>query len=89
MQSDDIAQTVVNPYEAEPGALPQLFHCTAGKDRTGFAAALVLLSLGVDREQVMVDFLLSNYYLAGNIESGVNRVSSVISSFVQGYKSDL
>lgn len=33
------------------------FHCTAGKDRTGFAAALVLLALGVPREQVMADFM--------------------------------
>ncbi len=59
---------------AEPEALPQLFHCTAGKDRTGFAAALVLLTLGVEREQVMADFLLSNEYLAPGIETGVARV---------------
>lgn len=35
------------------------FHCTAGKDRTGFAAALILLALGVPREEVMADFLAS------------------------------
>lgn len=35
------------------------FHCTAGKDRTGFAAALILLALGVAREQVMADFMAS------------------------------
>ena len=39
---------------------PVLFHCTAGKDRTGFAAALLLLALGVPRAQVMRDYLLSN-----------------------------
>jgi protein-tyrosine phosphatase len=39
---------------------PLVFHCTAGKDRTGFAAALVLLALRVPREQVMADYLLSN-----------------------------
>ena len=33
------------------------FHCTAGKDRTGVAAALILLALGVPRDQVMADFL--------------------------------
>jgi protein-tyrosine phosphatase len=65
---------------AEPGALPQLFHCTAGKDRTGFAAALVLMTLGVEREQVMEDFLLSNYYLADRIESGVEKISQYSSS---------
>ena len=39
---------------------PLVFHCTAGKDRTGFAAALILLSLGVPRAVVMQDYLLTN-----------------------------
>lgn len=39
---------------------PVVFHCTAGKDRTGVAAALVLLALGVPRETVMRDYLLTN-----------------------------
>jgi protein-tyrosine phosphatase len=39
-----------------------VFHCTAGKDRTGFAAALVLLALGVPREEVLHDYLLTNIY---------------------------
>ena len=39
---------------------PLVFHCTAGKDRTGFAAALILLSLGVPRDVVMQDYLLTN-----------------------------
>ena len=41
-----------------------LFHCTAGKDRTGIGAALLLSALGADREAVMEDFLLTNQYLA-------------------------
>lgn len=39
---------------------PTVFHCTAGKDRTGFAAALVLRSLGVSEADVMRDYLLTN-----------------------------
>ncbi len=39
---------------------PTVFHCTAGKDRTGFAAALILLALGVPRDVVMHDYLLTN-----------------------------
>ena len=39
---------------------PLVFHCTAGKDRTGFAAALILLSLGVSHAVVMEDYLLTN-----------------------------
>lgn len=39
---------------------PQVFHCTAGKDRTGFAAALLLSALGVDRDTIEHDYLLTN-----------------------------
>lgn len=39
---------------------PLVFHCTAGKDRTGLAAALILLALGVSRERVLHDYLLTN-----------------------------
>jgi protein-tyrosine phosphatase len=39
---------------------PQVFHCTAGKDRTGFAAALLLSALGVDRATIEHDYLLTN-----------------------------
>ena len=39
---------------------PLVFHCTAGKDRTGIAAALILQALGVPRDVVMQDYLLSN-----------------------------
>ncbi len=38
---------------------PLVFHCTAGKDRTGFAAALLLLILGVERDIIMRDYLLT------------------------------
>ncbi len=41
-----------------PGAL--LLHCSAGKDRTGFGAALILTALGVPHEAVMEDYLASN-----------------------------
>ncbi len=40
--------------------VPQLFHCTAGKDRTGWAAALLLEVAGVDRATVVADYLLTN-----------------------------
>ncbi len=38
---------------------PVLWHCTAGKDRTGFAAAILLRILGVSQEQVLADYALS------------------------------
>jgi protein-tyrosine phosphatase len=41
-------------------AEPTVFHCTAGKDRTGFAAALLLHALGASREEILRDYLLTN-----------------------------
>jgi protein-tyrosine phosphatase len=40
----------------------QLYHCTAGKDRTGWATAVILTLLGVPAKTVMSDYLLSNAY---------------------------
>lgn len=40
--------------------VPVYFHCSAGKDRTGIGAALILLALGVDRETVIQDYLITN-----------------------------
>lgn len=44
------------------GEAPLAFNCSAGKDRTGIAAALLLTALGVPRETVIDDYLLSNRY---------------------------
>jgi protein-tyrosine phosphatase len=43
---------------------PLLFHCTAGKDRTGLTASLLLRVLGVPDATVMHDYLLTNVYRA-------------------------
>lgn len=39
-----------------------LFHCTAGKDRTGIGAALFLYALGVPYEKILEDYTATNYY---------------------------
>ncbi len=44
-----------------PGGV--VYHCSAGKDRTGWASAVLLTALGVPRETVMADYLASNGYL--------------------------
>jgi len=46
---------------------PIVFHCTAGKDRTGFAAALLLTLLGVHWDDVMEDYLRTNSLWTGHI----------------------
>lgn len=47
---------------ADPKKLPAVFHCTSGKDRTGWTTAALLTLLGVPEETVMADFLRSNEY---------------------------
>lgn len=42
--------------------LPLVFHCTAGKDRTGMASAMLLTILGIEDEIVRNEYELSNYY---------------------------
>lgn len=42
--------------------VPVLFHCTAGKDRTGVGAMLILLALNVDEKIVMEDYMKTNAY---------------------------
>jgi protein-tyrosine phosphatase len=41
-------------------SLPLLFHCTAGKDRTGWLTAVLLTAVGVDRDPIRADYLLTN-----------------------------
>lgn len=48
---------------ADEKNVPLLFHCSGGKDRTGLGGALFLSALGVDRETVIQDYLLSAEYL--------------------------
>ncbi len=44
------------------GKGPIVYHCTSGKDRTGFATMLLLSALNVGRDTIVEDYLLSNYY---------------------------
>jgi protein-tyrosine phosphatase len=46
---------------------PLVFHCTAGKDRTGFASALLLSLLGVPWDEVMEDYLRTNDLWTGHV----------------------
>ena len=44
----------------QPHSLPLVFHCSAGKDRAGYAAALTLLVAGASKHDVMTDYLATN-----------------------------
>lgn len=67
--SDRYASMFARITQAEN--LPSVVHCTAGKDRAGFASALILRTLGVPMETVYDDFLLTNHYTAERIEQQV------------------
>ena len=53
----------------ENNAEPIVFHCTAGKDRAGFASAMILTVLGVPRGKVIEDYLLTNTYVKDHVDS--------------------
>ena len=74
---DDLGTMYVASLEANPVQFRQvfatlaaqpdgavLFHCTAGKDRTGMVAALLLSLAGVPRRDIVHDYALSAHYLA-------------------------
>jgi len=55
---------------------PLLFHCTTGKDRTGWAAAVTLTLLGVSADDVMRDYILTNDQLLPALRPVVDRFAA-------------
>lgn len=76
-QTEDRAQCFaeVLKYLTEASEYPLLYHCTNGKDRTGFMTYLILSILGVNEDVILSDYSLTNltfdesYNLLGNIMS--------------------
>lgn len=66
LEAGHIVRKRTEPYRefmhglCSPAAFPALFHCSAGKDRAGWAGSVVLLTLGVPEEEVIEQYLLSN-----------------------------
>ncbi|TCL57217.1 protein-tyrosine phosphatase [Kineothrix alysoides] len=56
----------------EKGAV--LWHCTAGKDRAGTGAVLLLSALGIPREQIVADYMKVNEFAAEGIDKMMNKV---------------
>lgn len=59
------------------GGKTLLFHCTAGKDRTGFAALLLLAALGVAQDDILANYLESNQRNAQFNESALARMAGL------------
>lgn len=54
-----------------------LWHCTAGKDRAGFASVIVEEILGVERDVIKEDYLKTNVYLKEDIKALVNMLQNM------------
>ena len=61
----------------EEDAYPIVFHCAAGKDRTGFATALIHTALGVSMEDVMHDYLATNHLTANYVNGIIDGLADV------------
>jgi protein-tyrosine phosphatase len=59
-------------------AAPLVIHCTAGKDRTGFASALILKALGVSDNLVVEDYLLTNRFYRRNESGTITDLPEVV-----------
>jgi protein-tyrosine phosphatase len=57
----------------EKNQLPSLYHCTTGKDRTGWASAALLTLLGVPEDKVYEDYLKSNEYILPAYKNFIDR----------------
>ncbi|GHV88915.1 hypothetical protein AGMMS50267_12750 [Spirochaetia bacterium] len=62
--------------------VPVIFHCSAGKDRTGIAAALFYSALGIPRETIISDYLLSAQYVAEKYTPVVNGLGAQLEPLV-------
>lgn len=54
---------------AESETYPAVFHCAAGKDRTGMIGGLLLSALGVPDEEIIADYALTDIYMADRLEA--------------------
>ena len=77
-QRGEMVKTILETV-SQPEALPAVFHCTAGKDRTGVLSALLLGIAGVPRKRIVEDYVLSARFLYGSTVvppdgSGANEI---------------
>lgn len=59
-----------------------IYHCTAGKDRTGIATALILEALQVDWKDIEADYMLSNIFLEKKYASYINENPALADLFL-------
>jgi protein-tyrosine phosphatase len=57
---------------------PILFHCSFGKDRTGFVTALIYYICSVPKDEIYYEYLLSNKYIKQNIENEYTHLKNIL-----------
>ncbi|MEK4370885.1 MULTISPECIES: tyrosine-protein phosphatase [Paenibacillus] len=62
----------------QSGGRPVLWHCTAGKDRTGFASAIILLLLDAPLETIMEDYMKSSQYRQEANRKWIDQIKEVV-----------
>lgn len=60
-----------------PDPSPMVFHCNAGKDRAGFAAAILLRTLGIPEDTVLADYLKTNIYTVEFMEKTIRKIRTM------------
>ena len=67
---------------------PYLIHCNEGKDRTGFAAALLEALMGADADEIAVDYMrtFSNFY---GLDEGADQYQRISDSFLESLGTEL
>lgn len=84
---DQMVKLVKEPYANEryrsmldhmlkQDGAPLLQHCRGGKDRTGFGTALILFALGVSKEQVLQDYMLTSLYMRKRNEKRIKEYAA-------------
>lgn len=56
---------------------PNIFHCTTGKDRTGYTAAMILALLKVDRQTILDEYEMTNFYTQKLIRESAQAISKL------------
>ena len=74
---------------SEPDEKAVLWHCTAGKDRAGFASVITEELLGVHRDDIMADYLATNEYLAPETQDMLEMVERQLGGISKKLESTL
>ena len=81
------ALKVMFEHLAEPDGAPVLYHCSAGKDRTGVTCALILAALGVSRADIDADFMLTQQYYGADA-ARAQRIAQIVEEAGLGFWSE-